>query len=114
MIAYQGGNLDTLKVSTKSVSIKTTKTGFIRNIDTEKIGMLVKELGAGRNQIEDKIDASVGVIIKRKEGEYITENEEIMKVYVGDKNINISDFLNCVEIGMESAKTDDLILEVIG
>ena len=114
MVAYQGGNLDTLKVSTKSVSIKTTKTGFIRNIDTEKIGMLVKELGAGRNQIEDKIDASVGVIIKRKEGEYITENEEIMKVYVGDKNINISDFLNCVEIGMESAKTDDLILEVIG
>ncbi len=114
MIAYQGGNLDTLKVSTKSVSIKTTKTGFIRNIDTEKIGMLVKELGAGHNQIEDKIDASVGVIIKRKEGEYITENEEIMKVYVGDKNINISDFLNCVEIGMESAKTDDLILEVIG
>lgn len=114
MVAYQGGNLDALKVSAKSVSIKTTKSGFIRNIDTEKIGMLVKELGAGRNQIEDKVDASVGVIIKRKEGEYITENEEIMKVYVGDKNINISDFLDCVEIGMESAKTDDLILEVIG
>lgn len=114
LVKYQGGDLEQLTISPKSVSIKSTKTGFIQNIDTEKIGLLVKELGAGRNNIDEVIDSSVGVIIKRKEGEYITENEEIMKVYVGNKNISVNDFLNCVEIGMESGKVDDLILEVIG
>lgn len=114
LVKYQGGNLEQLTISPKSVSIKATKTGFIQNIDTEKIGLLVKELGAGRNSIDEVIDSSVGVIIKRKEGEYITENEEIMKVYIGNKNIIVNDFLNCVEIGMESGKIDDLILEIIG
>ena len=105
---------DKLVMLPNSISIKATKTGFIKNIDTEKIGRLVKELGAGRNNVGETIDYNVGVVIKRKEGEYITENEEIMKVYVGEKNVNISDFLNCLEISMQGKEPDDLIIEVIG
>lgn len=113
-VSYQGGNIDKLVMLPNSISIKATKTGFIKNIDTEKIGRLVKELGAGRNNVGETIDYNVGVVIKRKEGEYITENEEIMKVYVGEKDINISDFLNCVEVSMQGKEPDDLIIEVIG
>ena len=113
-VSYQGGNIDKLVILPNSISIKARKTGFIKNIDTEKIGRLVKELGAGRNNIGETIDYNVGVVIKRKEGEYITENEEIMKVYVGEKDINISDFLNCVEVSMQGKEPDDLIIEVIG
>ncbi len=113
-ISYQGGNIEKMVMLSNSISIKSTKTGFIKNIDTEKIGRLVKELGAGRNSVEEIIDYNVGVVVKRKEGEYITENEEIMKVYVGEKNICINDFLNCVEISMQGKEPDDLIIEVIG
>lgn len=113
-ISYQGGNIEKMIMLPNSISIKSTKTGFIKNIDTEKIGRLVKELGAGRNSVEEIIDYNVGVVMKRKEGEYITENEEIMKVYVGEKNICINDFLNCVEISMQGKEPDDLIIEVIG
>ena len=114
MVNYQGGNIDKLVAPNNSISIKARETGFIRNIDTEKIGRLVKELGAGRSDVDDMIDFNVGVIIKRKEGEYITENEEIMKVYVGEKDIHINDFLNCVEISMIGKESDDLIIEIIG
>ena len=114
MIIYQGGKIDKLNKPLNAISIKASKTGFIKNIDTEKIGRLVKELGAGRNNVDDMIDFNVGVIMKRKEGDYITENEEIMKVYVGKKNIVINDFLNCVEISMEGKEPEDLIIEVIG
>lgn len=114
MIIYQGGKIDKLNKPLNAISIKASKTGFIKNIDTEKIGRLVKELGAGRNNVDDMIDFNVGVIMKRKEGDYITENEEIMKVYVGEKNIVINDFLNCVEISMEGKEPEDLIIEVIG
>ena len=114
MVKAQGGNLDELLEPSNGISIKATKTGFIKNIDTEKIGRMVKELGAGRSSIDDKIDFNTGVIIKRKEGEYITENEEIMKVYVGKKDIVINDFVNCVEISMQGSEPNDLIIEVIG
>lgn len=114
MVKYQGGDLDKLVIEPNCISIKSTQTGFINNIDTEKIGRLVKELGAGRNNVNETIDYSVGVVMKRKEGEYITENEEIMKVYVGNKDVCISDFLNCVEISMKGRDPEDLIIEIIG
>lgn len=113
-INYQGGDINKLVMLPNPISIKATKTGFINNIDTEKIGRLVKELGAGRNSVDEMIDYNVGVVMKRKEGEYITENEELMKVYASEKNININDFLKCVEISMQGKEVDDLIIEVIG
>ena len=56
LVLAQGGNLDTLKISDKVFSIKSDKAGYINKIDALKLGEIAKQIGAGRNTLEDKID----------------------------------------------------------
>ena len=50
-------------------------------IDAYKLGVYVMHLGAGRKNKEDKIDYSVGVILKKEVGEYINIDDILMTVY---------------------------------
>lgn len=66
LVKKQGGDLKSLEVASKVVSIKTAKTGFITRIDTLKLGELARDLGAGRLNKEDKINHKVGFVITKK------------------------------------------------
>ena len=45
--------------------LKSPKEGFIKSIDTLKLGEIVRNLGAGRISKEDTIDYGVGIIINK-------------------------------------------------
>lgn len=112
MVKHQGGNLDEMVISSKVVSIKSKKTGFVKKIDTDGLGELVRKLGGGRYAKEDKIDYSVGMVLKIKQGDYVLEDEEILKVYMSDKDISIDEILNCFEIDNISGGVLPLIYEL--
>lgn len=112
MVKHQGGNLDEMVISSKVVSIKSKKTGFVKKIDTDGLGELVRKLGGGRYAKEDKIDHSVGMVLKIKQGDYVLEDEEILKVYMSDKDISIDEILNCFEIDNISGGVLPLIYEL--
>ena len=113
LVKKQGGDLKSLEVASKVVSIKTAKTGFITRIDTLKLGELARDLGAGRLNKEDKINHKVGFVIIKKVGEYVTDNEELVKVYMDKKDININELLSCFEIGPSVENKQSLIIDII-
>ena len=41
-------------------------------------------LGAGRVKKEDKIDKSVGIVLLRKVGDYVTKDEELAYLHIND------------------------------
>lgn len=113
MVNKQSGNLDALEVSDKVISIKSKKTGFIKGIHTDELGEIVRKLGGGRYTKEDPINPKVGIVLSVKKGDYILEDEEILKVYVGEKDIVINDILDCFEIDNTSGNIDPLVYELV-
>jgi pyrimidine-nucleoside phosphorylase len=111
-ISYQGGNLNELKVANNTMEVKINNNGYIKSIDTYKIGMLCGELGASRLTKDDLIDYNVGMIINKKIGDYVNLNDTIVTIYYNDKQIDINEVINCFEIGEEPIK-EPLIYDVI-
>ncbi len=113
LVKYQGGNIDNINISTKVHSIKSNKEGYINKIDSLEIGNLVNSLGGGRFNKDDQIDYSVGLLLNKKVGDYVLENEELLKVYYGQKDIKIKDILDCFTIDIVLENKKPLIYEVI-
>ena len=112
-VKFQNGDINNIAVSDKVISIKSSKEGFIKSINTSKLGELSRDLGAGRINKEDEIDYGVGFVLNKKIGDLIFENEELIKVYYSDKEIKIDDIINCFEIVEEPVAKPNVILEVV-
>jgi len=113
LVKAQGGNLDNLKISDKVFSIKSDKSGYINKINALRLGEIAKQIGAGRSTLEDKIDYEVGLVLTKKVGDYVEKEEEILKVYLKDKDVSITELLECFEIEDELEKKPELILDII-
>lgn len=112
-VKAQGGDLTNLKISDKVFSIKSDKAGYINKINALRLGELAKQIGAGRSTLEDKIDYEVGLVLTKKVGDYVEKEEEILKVYLKDKDISITELLECFTIEEELEKKSELILDII-
>lgn len=113
LVKAQSGNLENLKVSEKVFSIKSDRTGYINKIDALKLGEIAKQIGAGRSTLEDKIDYEVGLVLTKKVGDYVEKEEEIIKVYLKDKDVSITQILDCYKIDQELERKPELILDII-
>lgn len=112
-IKYQGGDIDSLKISNRVFSIKSPYTGFVSAIDTLKIGELSRMIGAGRYNKEEVIDYSVGFVINKNVGDYVLKDEELCKVYLNKKDLAIGDITNCFKVTNSLGEVKPLIYEVI-
>lgn len=112
-VKCQGGNIENISISDKTISIKSNKEGFIKSIDTLKLGELARDLGAGRKNKEDIIDYGVGFVLNKKVGDLVFENEELVKVYYNTKEIKLDDLVDCFEITEEPVSKQNIILDVI-
>lgn len=113
MVKSQGGNIDKLEISDKYFSVKSSKSGWIKSIDTLKLGEIARNLGAGRFNKDDKINYKVGLYINQKVGDFVLENEELVKVYYDDKDVPICDILSCFEFSEHAADKSKLIIDII-
>ena len=113
MIIKQGGNLNNMKSDTKIFSIKSKDTGFIKEIKAQKLGELARSIGGGRYHKDDVINPHVGFILNKKVGDYVLEDEELIKVYLKDKDINVNEVLDCFIIDMDNINQEKLIYGVI-
>lgn len=112
-VKYQNGNIDNINVSNKIFSVKSNKEGFVTGIDTLKLGEIVRNLGAGRFNKDDVIDYGVGIILNKKVGDFVLENEELVKVYWNSKDVVINDVLSCFTIENDYKEKQPLIYEII-
>lgn len=113
LVTAQGGNIEGIQVSDKVISIKNKVSGFVKSIDTEKLGEIVRKLGGGRYNKEDIIDNSVGLILKVKQGDYLLEDEEIVKVYMNKKDVQVDEIIDCFDIENSSGEANPLIYEMV-
>jgi pyrimidine-nucleoside phosphorylase len=113
LIKAQGGSIEELPISNKVISIKSKESGFIREIKTDELGEIVRKLGGGRYSKEDVIDPGVGIVLNVKQGDYILEDEEILRVYLNQKDISIDEILDCFTIDIISGQSRPLIYEMI-
>lgn len=113
MVHKQGGDENKLASTSKVFSIKSKETGFIKEIKAQKLGELVRSIGGGRYHKDDAINYQVGFVLNKKVNDYVLEDEELIKIYLGDKDINVNEVLDCFVIDMETSKDTTLIYGVI-
>ena len=113
LVNAQGGDINKIKVSDKVFSIKSDKSGFINRIDTLKLGEIARKIGAGRTTLEDNIDYEVGIVLNKKLGDFVEKDEDILKVYLKNKDVSVGEILECFDIDEELKVTKKLILDII-
>lgn len=117
-INAQGGHIDNLDefIKVKEViPFKAQKEGYIKNIKALNIGLASMKLGGGRATKEDDIDPMVGIVLKKKVGDYIKKDEVLLSIYTNiDVTKEIYDLLDdAYEIITKEVKSESIIKEII-
>jgi pyrimidine-nucleoside phosphorylase len=90
MIEAQGGDRrvteDTalLPQTERKVSIPAGSSGWVGAIDAEAVGVAAMTLGAGRLTKEDSIDPAVGIWMKKRLGQRVSQGDPLAVFYVND------------------------------
>ena len=82
IIQSQGGDITGVKVSTHTQDIESTTEGYITSINAYKFGKLSLDLGGGRKTKEDKIDSSVGIVLKKRIGDHVEKGDILCTLYL--------------------------------
>ena len=93
LVENQHGDLSKIKVSNKVFQLKAEESGIIKKINALAIGKIVFELGAGKKDIDDKIDYGVGIKLNRLVGQFVKKGDTLLTIYYNKSlpDINISD-----------------------
>ena len=85
LVKYQKGHIDKIKVSEDVHIIKARSSGVIQSINALELGKLSLGLGAGKENIDDKIDYTVGIQLRKLVGDTVKKGEILAYLYVGNK-----------------------------
>ena len=122
MIEAQGGDpgvcQDTrfLPEAGRLLPITAPAEGYIHEVMTDEIGTAALLLGAGRTKKSDTIDPSVGIWMKKRQGDYVMQGEEIAVFHINDaKNLAQAKlrFQNSLTFAPEVPKKNPLIYNTI-
>ena len=122
MVGNQGGDISYLQDTRKFEKSKyisavvTEKTGYVQEIDAEEIGKLSCYLGAGRIHKEDKIEPTVGIILNKKVGDKVEEQDFLAYICANEeKKLREAErkILEIYKIEEKEVKKNPVIIEII-
>lgn len=122
MISWQHGdcncieNYNILGHSKEVIEVKALESGYVRTINTLDLGVSAMLLGAGREEITDKIDPVVGIVFYPKKGDYVSKGDVIAKVYTNGKNTfeAINRIHSSYTISYEEVQKEPIVKDIIG
>lgn len=79
-------NPSKFEVAKNIIPIYSNKEGVIKRIDALTIGKSSMKLGGGREKIEDTIDMSAGIILNKKIGDFVKNNELLATLYTNKED----------------------------
>lgn len=91
MVKLQGGEIsvleDTEKFQKAAVvyELISDREGYISNMNTETIGLCSCHLGAGRLTKDDEIDYSAGIVLKKKNGDFVNIGDVLAVFHTNQK-----------------------------
>ena len=94
---------DRLPKAPKQIDLFSDADGYVAGIHTDKIGYAAKALGAGRERKEDKIDLSVGIVMKKRLGDRVKKGEPLLTMHVSE----ISDVPRAEALAREAFRFTD-------
>lgn len=121
-IVSQGGNLSIIDnindyKNTSNIDLFVAEEeGYISSIDTEEIGRIAMNLGAGRETKDSIIDPSVGLIFSKKVSDYVKVGDVICSIHYNNfKNMeNIHERLKKnIKISTQYKTKNELIYKII-
>ncbi len=65
--------------------ILSPEEGYVSHIDCDEIGVCSLLLGGGRETKESEIDLSVGILLKKKVGDYVKKDEPLAVMYANSE-----------------------------
>lgn len=122
MITAQGGNakvvedLSLLPTADSTAEVKAEKAGYISEIKALDVGLSAMILGAGRENKESKIDLAVGLELKKKTADQVSEGDTLAVLHYNDsKNLAEAEkkLLEAFTITAEKQKKNELLYEII-
>ena len=85
MIVAQGGDLNDIysknNFAKNHLEIKSKEKGYIKSINTEKIGWALVEIGCGKKVINDVLDYSAGIRSHYKVGDKICRGDTVYELF---------------------------------
>ena len=121
LIEFQGGDpkvledLSRLPQPKSRTPAKAPRSGFVRAIQTERMGFLSIDIGCGRRTREDEIDFASGFLVEKSVGDRVEKGETLAVLCLGERPAprpGIEKELAALfEIGDEAAAAPDLAIE---
>ena len=96
MIAAQGGDprvcedTSLLPHAKTLIDVKAEQDGYVYAMETRDIGNASKLLGSGREKKTDAIDLSVGIVMKKRLGDYVKRGDVLCTLHAGEKSDRVS------------------------
>ena len=85
MIIAQDGDLNDIysknNFAKNSIKVKSKETGYVKSINTEKIGWALVEMGCGKKVISDILDYSAGIKTNYKVGDKIYKGDTFYELF---------------------------------
>lgn len=117
LFKYQGGDISYLenpekfRKSLHIADVLSENDGFVKRIDSLKIGISAMKLGAGREEMDDVIDMSAGIVLRKKVGDKVDAGEVLATIYTDKEDYQeiINDVINAFELSKEVVKKQNII-----
>jgi pyrimidine-nucleoside phosphorylase len=122
MVVHQGGDARVIddpaqfEQAPRRAGVRAGRSGYVTAVDAEKLGQAAMLLGAGRERVEDVIDYAVGVVARRKPGDRVDVDTELLDLHYR-KEDRLAEAVALVQdaysIGPTAAQARPLILDTI-
>ena len=121
-IKTQGGdvryieNTELFPKAAHSLDVKSPANGYVTKMDAEAIGITSVMLGAGRENKDDSIDHSAGIMIHAKVGDLVREGDVLSTLYTNDPaslEAAAERYLSAVTIGDVAPAKKPLIYKTV-
>ena len=102
MVIAQGGDIRYIDnpsffpLSKTIYQIKSPETGYVSRVDALRLGIASMHLGAGRETLNDVIDYSSGIVLRKKVGDSVKKGDVICELHTNKDNID-----NVIDIVMQ-------------
>ena len=90
LVKHQNGNVQKIKVSENTVTVKAKSSGILKKINALELGKLSLALGAGKEKITDKIDYTVGIKLSKLIGDSVKKGDVLATIYYNKKKPDVS------------------------
>jgi homotetrameric cytidine deaminase len=81
MVAAQGGSLETPRRLAPAWTLESKHEGFVTAMDAERLGRAIIEMGGGRTQLGQKIDATVGIEMLVRLGDRVSRGQPLLQIF---------------------------------